>query len=168
MDERNLQNTLEAMSKSELVTYANMTFGLNVNSRLSKNDLIHAVTTASRKFAGSTKLLMQEHEGLPPGYARIKINKTELNKSGRPAILGLNGVHYSLPVGVEIQVPLPLVEILEHAVRYEYEPDPANDNELVRKEVHSYPFSVLEISPVLPKYIEEDYEEEDEEETLEA
>ena len=142
---------LDAMTKPELVTYANMTYGCNVNSQLSKTDLIQTIEIASRKFAGNINLTVNDENILKPGFARIKINKTEMNKNGRPIILSLNGKAASLPVGKEITVPLSYVEILNNAVQYKYEADPANDNELVRQEVHSYPFSVLEVSAPLPK-----------------
>ena len=141
----NLEDQLRGMNKADLVKYANMTFGLNVNAKMSKEDLISAVLRSRSRFAGNANLL-DDTSTLPPGYARIKINKTELNKQGRPVIVGLNGKMYSLPVGQAFGCPLPLVEILENAVQYQYEQDPATQ-ELVRRDVHSYPYTVLEISP---------------------
>lgn len=144
-------NALEDMDKSDLVTYANMTYGLNVNSRLSKQELIQQITKASQKFAGNAAVSLDTKTQLQPGFARIKINKTELNRRGRPVIISLNGKASSLPVGKEIIVPLSYVEILNNAVQFQYEPDPANDMELEKREVHSYPFSVLEMIPAEAK-----------------
>ena len=146
--EISLADKLEGMSKAELVSYANLTYGLNVNSRLAKHDLVQAILKSSMQYAGNNQIEIDANT-LKPGYARIKINKTELNKQGRPVIVGLNGKQYSLPVGPEISVPLPLVEILNNAVQFQYEADPANDNDLVRREVHAYPFTVLEMSAPL-------------------
>jgi len=140
------QSALLEMSKSDLVTYANMTYGLNVNSRLSKEELIQQINKATQKFAGNAAIAINDKEQLQPGFARIKINKTEINKRGRPVIISLQGKAASLPVGIELTVPLSYVEILNNAVQYQYEPDPAKDMELVRREVHSYPFTVLEMS----------------------
>lgn len=140
-------SALESMTKADLVTYANMTYGCNVNSKLSKDDLIQTIERSARKFSGNTDIQVSDSNVLKPGYARIKISKTELNKHGRPVIVSLNGKAASLPVGLEIIVPLAYVEILNNAVQYKYEVDPANDNELVRQEVHSYPFSVIEMAP---------------------
>ena len=150
--EPSLLERLNEMSKAELVSYANLTYGLNVNSRLSKHDLVENIARASQKFAGNSSVEI-DTKVLKPGFARIKVNKTETNKQGRPVIVGLNGKQYSLPVGVEITVPLPLVEILNNAVQYQYEPDPARDNELVRREVHSYPFTTLEMAAPLPEVV---------------
>lgn len=157
-NEPSLLQRLNDMDKAELVSYANLTYGLNVNSNLSKHDLVENITRASQKFAGNS-LVEIEAKVLKPGFARIKVNKTETNKQGRPVIVGLNGKQYSLPVGVEITVPLPLVEILNNAVQYQYEPDPARGNELVRREVHSYPFTTLEMAAPLPKVILEEHKE---------
>lgn len=142
---------LEAMSKSDLVTYANMTYGCNVNSQLDRHSLIQTIITASQKFSGNVDVIIDDTNVLKPGFARIKINKTEMNKQGRPAIVSVNGKAASLPIGTEIVVPLKYVEVLNNAVQYRYEPDPANDNELARQEVHSYPFTVMEMSPELPE-----------------
>ena len=163
--EPSLIQKLNEMSKAELVSYANLTYGLNVNSRASKHDLVENISRASQKFAGNS-LIEIDAKVLKPGFARIKVNKTEVNRQGRPVIVGLNGRQYSLPVGVEITVPLPLVEILNNAVQYQYEPDPAQDNELVRREVHSYPFTTLEMAAPLPKVVIEKPQQE--EATLEA
>ena len=138
---------LEEMSKSDLVTYANMTYGLNTSSKFNKVELVAQINKAAQKYAGNTNVSINDKDQLQPGYARIKINKTELNKRGRPVILSLQGKAASLPVGVELTVPLAYVEILNNAVQYQYEPDPANDMELVRREVHSYPFTTLEMIP---------------------
>lgn len=142
---------LEKMTKAELVVYANMTYGLNVNSNLDKYSLIDNIQRAALKFAGNVELTIEDENVLKPGYSRIKINKTETNKNGRPVIVSLQGKAASLPVGIEITVPNSYVEILNNAVQYRYEADPANDNELVRQEVHSYPFSILETAAALPK-----------------
>jgi hypothetical protein len=140
------EERLNAMTKEELVTYANMTFGLNVNAKMNKSDLIGAIMRSEQRFGGNADLLVGDSE-LPPGYAKLKINTTELNKAGRPVIVGLNGKMFSLPVGIEFGCPMPLVEILNNAVQYQYEQDPAS-LEMVRREVHSYPFTVLETAPL--------------------
>ena len=135
---------LESMTKAELIVYANMTYGANVNSNHNKDNIIQTIERSAQKFAGNTDLNIDDGSALKPGYARVKLNKTEINKSGRPVIVSLNGKAASLPVGVEIVVPIAYVEILNNAVQYRYEADPANENELVRQEVHSYPFTVIE------------------------
>ena len=137
---------LESMTKADLVTYANMTYGCNVNSKLSKDDLIQTIERSARKFAGNINISIDDSKVLKPGYARIKLSRTELNKKGRPVILSLNGQAASLPVGKEITVPIAYLEILNNAVQYKYEADPANDNELERMDVHSYPFTVIEMA----------------------
>jgi len=141
------REALEGMTKADLVTYANMTYGCNVNSKLSKDDLIQTIERSARKFVGNLDVKVNDDNVLKPGYARIKLSRTELNKKGRPVIISLNGTAASLPVGQEITVPIAYLEILNNAVQYKYEADPANDNELERMEVHSYPFTVIEMAP---------------------
>lgn len=146
MSNETTEANLREMEKAELVTYANMTFGLNVNGRMNKEDIIGSIMRASQKYRGNAQIDVSS-SALKPGFAKIRINKTELNKSGRPVIVGLQGTMYSLPVGVDFQCPLPLVEILNNAVQRQYEVDPGN-NELIPREVHSYPFVVLETRPL--------------------
>lgn len=147
MSNTDQKTQLESMDKAELVTYANMTYGLNVNARTPKEELISNILRASQRYRGNSDIDMSD-KVLKPGYARIRLNKNELNKAGRPVIVGLNGTMYSLPVGPEFNCPLPLVAILNNAVQTQYEVDPGT-NELVPREIHAYPFVVLETSPAV-------------------
>jgi hypothetical protein len=142
---------LEALTKQELVKLARLTYGLQVNTGLHKHDLVTMIEKTAGQFAGNAHIQVDDDSALKPGHARIKINRTELNKKGRPVICGLQGTFYSLPVGIELTVPLSLVEILNNAVQYQYEPDPENDNELVRRDVHAYPYTLIEMTPYPPK-----------------
>ncbi len=143
---------LEGMTKQELVKYAQMTFGLSVTAKYSKPDLLLMVQDARRKFTMSDSLQIGdalENEGLKPGFAEIQIHRTELTKGLKAVIVGLNGKFASLPIGSKpFGCPLELVEILQHAVRIEYEQDTTVDPpELLEKEVHSYPFTIHRVNP---------------------
>lgn len=145
---------LEGMTKQELVKYARMTYGLSVTARLNKHDLVFSIQEASRKFALNDQLQVGDslEKGLLPGNAEIQLHRTDLNKKMKSVIVGLNGHMASLPIGTTFGCPLDLVEILEHAVRFEYEQDTTvHPPELVMKEVHSYPFTIHKINPHTPE-----------------
>lgn len=142
---------LEGMTKQELVKYARLTFGLQVTAKYNKHDLVAQVKDARRKFKMNDKLQLGValEDGLLPGYAEIQIHRTELTKGMKTVIVGLNGQMASLPIGGKsFGCPLELVEILQHAVRYEYEQDTTVDPpELLQREVHSYPFTIHRVNP---------------------
>lgn len=145
---------LEGMTKQELVKYANMTFGLSLTAKYAKHELITAIKDAQSKFRLNDNLQIGAalDDGLKPGYAEIQLHRTELTKGLKSAIVGLNGNMASLPIGTKFGCPLEYVEILNNAVRHEYEQDTTVDPpELLRREVHSYPFTIHNINPHTPE-----------------
>lgn len=49
------------------------------------------------------------------GYVKIKLFKSREEQYNKPQIVCLNGVTYSVPRGVEVEVPAGVAEILQHA-----------------------------------------------------
>jgi len=140
---------LEGKTKQELVKYARMTYNLSVNMRYSKPDLIEAIKSAAAKFKMNSSLQSAQSiadNGLSPGYAEIQLHRTELTKGLRSVIVSLNGTAASLPIGHKFGCPLELVEILDNAVRIEYEKNPDTD-ELEQRRTHAYPFTVFSTNP---------------------
>ena len=145
---------LGGMTKQELVKYANMTFGLSLTAKYNKHELIEAISDASGKFRLNDQLQIGASldSGLKPGYAEIQLHRTELTKGLKSAIVGLNGKFASLPIGAKFGCPLEHVEILQNAVRIEYEQDTSVEPpELLQREVHSYPFTIHNINPHTPE-----------------
>jgi hypothetical protein len=132
---------LEKMTKKDLIEHGNLTFGLSLNANHHKEDIVNAIERAGMRFRGNQDLSAGDVE-LKPDYTKIRLSAGELNPTGRPVIVGLNGKMYSIPVGVEINVPNPLVEILSNAIKKVYKQDPRT-NELIVSEVNSYPFSII-------------------------
>lgn len=67
---------------------------------------------------------------------RIEITIPQDARDQQPVQVGLNGKMYLIKRGEKVIVPKAVVEILEHAVRFEYDP-----NTMKRTEVLSYPFT---------------------------
>lgn len=144
---------LEGMTKPELVRYARLTYGLSVTAKLNKADLIASILKAQSQFTMNSELRSAEQleeDGLEPGYAEIQLHRTDLTKGLKSAIVGLNGKFASLPIGTRFGCPLELVELLEHAERFEYEQDPET-GELVQRPVHSYPFTIFNLKKHTPE-----------------
>jgi hypothetical protein len=146
---------LEGMTKQELVKYARMTFGLTVTARDNKPDIILLIQDGRRKFGLNDNLQLGdtiEADGLKPGYAEIQLHRTENTKGMANAIVGLNGKFACLPIGGKpFGCPLELIEILQHAMRIEYEQDTSVEPPvLLEREVHSYPFTIHRVNPHTP------------------
>jgi hypothetical protein len=88
--------------------------------------------------------------GLQPGYSEIQLHRTELTKGLRTVPVGLNGRHASLPIGRKFGCPVELVQILNDAVRIEYERNEETD-ELEERRVHAYPFTIFATNPHTPE-----------------
>lgn len=67
---------------------------------------------------------------------RVEITIHQDARDQQPVQVGLNGKMYLIKRGEKVIVPKAVVEILEHAVRFEYDPSMSK-----RTEVLSYPFT---------------------------
>lgn len=141
---------LEGMTKQELVKYASMTFGLNVTAKYNKHELVAAIKDAKSKFQLNEELITgkQLEDDLKPGYAEIRLHRTDMTKGMKSIIVGLNGSMASLPIDETFALPLELLHILQNSIRIEYEQDNSVDPPLlVEREVHAYPFTIFKMNP---------------------
>ncbi len=134
------------MTKQELVKYARLTYNLSVTAKFNKTDLIHLIKDAAAKFKGNQDFQTAEQveeDGLQPGYAEIQLHRTETTKGLQRVIVSPNGTASSLPIGERFACPIELVQILDDAVRIEYEKNPDTD-ELEERKVHAYPYTLYQ------------------------
>lgn len=141
-DQLNLVDKLNGMTHKELQAYANLTFGLAMKASHTKEDFINAILQSNARFQGNEQIEHYKGQDIPTGKARIKMSPNQSNKKGHPVVVGLNGTMYTIPVSVEVLIPIGLVEILDNAIRFEYDQNPET-LEMERREVHSYPFALL-------------------------
>lgn len=74
---------------------------------------------------------------------RIRIHKTN-DKSETPDVfVGVNGVNFLIQRGVDVEVPAPVLSVLEEAVRTVYESGPNEEGALIAREALAYPFTRL-------------------------
>lgn len=96
---------------------------------------------------------MTDKKPLKPGYARIVIHKDPTPGHANSSVpLGLNGTFMLVPRGVEVDVPLEFISVLQDAVQttitQKSEPTPSNPaGEIVEQDILSYPFQVLAVRP---------------------
>ena len=76
---------------------------------------------------------------------KIKIHKTGL-QTERDVYVGVNGVGFQIQRGEEVDVPLPVMKVLEDAVQTVYQWKKAPDGSLteVKTAVQAYPFTRLQ------------------------
>ena len=125
------EQNLSAMSRDELEQTA-ADLGVNYPHNISDDKL-------------RTKIA--EHLGEPAATAptategssakRFEIIVQTDSRDKQPVQVGVNGRMYVIKRGVKVIVPAAVVEVLNHAVRYEY--DPAD---MQRTEVLAYPFQI--------------------------
>lgn len=90
---------------------------------------------------------------LKPGYARIVIHKDPTPGHANSAVpVGLNGDFRLVPRGVQVDVPLEFIGVLQDAVQttihQKSDPTPSNPaGEVIEQDILSYPFQVISVRP---------------------
>lgn len=132
-----LKNQLEALSLNDLRKYAASNMGLKLTREHTKDDIVTLVLGAAAKgnFAAAA-------EGeIKPGWARIKLASTSDHRSAFPVHVNANGFECKIPFGVEVDVPIRVLESLRNAEEYHVT---LNEfNERVHRYVDSYPFQLI-------------------------
>lgn len=135
------QTNLEKLAIGELRQRANKVFGIKLSREHTKDQIIQLIMDKL-----STSEYVQQAEGeLKPGYARIKLSRTE-GKTELP-YFNCNGYFGWIPVEVEVDVPIKLIEHFNNAVEMKKKPHPEFADQYIDVMSLSYPFSVLGINP---------------------
>ncbi len=75
-------------------------------------------------------------------YVKINIAKQDKPGGSEPAFVGVQGVGYSIPRGLNIDVPKSVVEVLKNAKQDIVTQDP-EDGEIMHEEVLTFPFQIV-------------------------
>jgi len=132
-----LRNNLEAMALTELRKYANANFGITVTRDHTKEDLVNMVVDMATK---GNYARAAEGE-LKPGWARIKLAATGDYRSAIPLPLNANGYVCQIPFGVEVDVPIRVLESLKNAI--EFKVGINEFGERIHQFRDSYPFNII-------------------------
>lgn len=137
---------LEAMDEMDLISYANLNYGLGVNKEMPKYELVNLLDRTQRKFKGNENvrvLRRGEEYTCRPGEVRIRCRPGKHDKVPRPIIVGHQFKIASIPINVDVIIPAKYLTCLQDAVQDTYFQDPET-RELIRQEEYTYDFTILE------------------------
>lgn len=75
-------------------------------------------------------------------YVVINVAKQDKKGGSEPAFVGVQGVGYTIPRGIDVSVPAAVVEVLKNAKQEIVTQDP-DTGEIEREEVMTYPFQIV-------------------------
>jgi len=75
-------------------------------------------------------------------YITINVAKSDKKNGSEPAFVGVQGVGYTIPRGINVAVPASVVEVLKNAMQEIVTQDP-DDGQIYKEEVMTYPFQVV-------------------------
>lgn len=108
------------------------------------------IAALSKKQRGRTVAdIAQKGSSLQPGYARIKLDETQTSNRQIPVYVFDNGLEYTIPRGVEVDVPIRIMNHLRNAkVKRRRQIDGEDGRpKTTFLDVLQYPFQVVDIAP---------------------
>lgn len=77
---------------------------------------------------------------------KIKVHKTGRPEESADVYVGVNGIGFQIQRGVEVEVPLPVLKVLEDAIQTAYVETPTADGKSEYKPhpVQAYPFTRIQ------------------------
>lgn len=134
-----LRTNLEGLNINDLRKMASANYGLKLTREHTKEDIINTIIGQMSKgnFAAAS-------DGeLKPGWARIKLSSTNDFRSAFPVHVNANGFECKIPFGVEVDVPIRVLESLKNAVEFRVYQN--EFGERAQKYSDSYPFQIIGI-----------------------
>lgn len=155
-DEQNTQDEraqIEAVAALDIQSLrkAAKLLGINANRDWTKEDFVAAIQ--AKQEENIQQLVFDSSTAPKPGFARILIHRDPSpGHKNTPIHAGVNGWIFQIPRGHEVDIPIPLVEVLKNArsiqVRQREAPNAQNPGgTYTDEEQTNYPFQVLQITP---------------------
>lgn len=125
--------------------------GISASREWSKEDFVVAIQ--AKQEESIQQLVFDSSTAPRPGFARILVHRDPSpGHKNTPIHAGINGWIFQIPRGHEVDVPIPLVEVLKNArsiqVRQREAANPQNPSgTYTDEEQTNYPFQVLQITP---------------------
>lgn len=136
-------NKLEDMDIGQLRKFAAI-LHLNFPRDAKKADLIKLIN--DKKRGGDVAIISNVGDRPSPGWARIELHRSNVpGASNRPVFVGVNGYNITIPLGVEVDVPIKVVEALAVAKTTKLTTDDQGRHSY--EHALSYPYSVKDINP---------------------
>lgn len=149
-EERGQLDVLESLSIAELRKAAKH-LGITFQRDWTKEDYINLIK--HKQAQAAHKYVFDKNIGPEPGFARIIVHRDPTpNHKNTPIHAGVNGKIYQIPRGLEVDVPLPVVEALNNAITIVTRQvgGESLDNPTgvyVDEPQMSYPFQVISFTP---------------------
>ena len=140
---------LDKATIADMRAYARDELGLQIPKNMMKDSIAEAIREADPSLFPEPATPGEE---LPKAAAQknkvtIMIHKTGEKGGDRDVPIGVNGRISLVQRGVEVEVPRSVLEVLKNAkeTRWEWVPNNSHPQggELVSREAHAYPFSVV-------------------------
>lgn len=152
MDDQNLtelEQELNAYDMAKLRKFASHN-RVAFTRDMTKEEIIEAIKAKHKDR--DVVLLAEAGAGPKPGWARILLHKDPTPGAGnRPVYIQVNGYKVTVPRGVEVDVPIKVVNVLNDAKELRKEEDPSEPYNSPKRWrnmlVHSYPFQTLAVTP---------------------
>lgn len=140
---------IDDLDIATLRQYAKLS-GIQAKRDWTKEDFVIAIK--SRQTVSSTSFVFDDSLAPKPGYARIVVQRDpQPGHKNSPIHSAINGRIYQIPRGIQVDVPIPLVEVLKNAITKDTVEQAASANSPggVYQDVErlSYPFQVIAITP---------------------
>lgn len=140
---------LESYDIAKLRKFASMN-RVVIARDMSKEEIIQAIKDKNKD---RDIVLLAETGSMPlPGFARIILHRDPTPGAGnRPVYVHVNGYKCTIPRGVEVDVPMKVVSVLNDAKEMRKEEDPSqpynSPSRWRNTAVHSYPFQTISMTP---------------------
>ena len=147
-DQNEVTNDLDSLPISELRKKAGI-YRIGLTRDMTKEDIINAL----RAKMAEGKFAMEAVGDAPkPGFARITVHlDTNPTASNRPVYVCVNGYAVLIPRGLQVDVPIKIVEALNNAkskrLRENPTVPPSNPARFYFEEVANYPFNIHSMTP---------------------
>lgn len=137
---------LATADKQELKTWAINNIDLQLSMTMNEDTMRQRIIDKCHELQiEPPKAVVEEKratKGKKQDYYTIIIAKTEKPGGTEPAIVGVQGVLYSIPRGIPIDVPGSVVEVLKNGMQDIVTQDPET-NEIHHEDVPTYPYQVI-------------------------
>lgn len=125
--------------------------GITAQRDWSKEDFVAAIQ--AKQEENTHQLVFDSSTAPRPGFARVLIHRDPTpGHRNTPIHVGVNGWIFQIPRGIEVDVPIPIVEVLKNArsiqVRQREAANAQNPSGTYQDEEQTnYPFQLLQMTP---------------------
>jgi len=135
---------LATADKHQLKFYAKSELGLNLTLAMTETTMRERIQKhCVENDMDAPVARVDGKQGKSDGkYITINVAKQDKKGGAEPAFVGIQGVGYTIPRGINVDVPASVVEVLKNAKQDIVTQDPET-GELYHEEILTYPFQVV-------------------------